>query len=77
MNITTVANLRPGRRNTMTHFRRTRVRPVGKRRGIAAVEVVALTAMVIPSLFLLLRYGYGAMSAFLSLLGVMIGSPSM
>ncbi len=43
--------------------------------GIATIEVVIATGLIIPSLFYLLYLGLRAMSAFLALLGTMIGSP--
>ena len=43
--------------------------------GIATIEVVIATGLIIPSLFYLLYVGLRAMSAFLALLGTMIGSP--
>ncbi|MGE0755653.1 MAG: hypothetical protein AB7F89_00045 [Pirellulaceae bacterium] len=45
------------------------------RRGLAALEVVCTTALVVPTLFALLWLGFRAMAAFLSVLGTMIGSP--
>ncbi len=46
-----------------------------QRRGIAALEVVIVTAAIIPSLFALLWLGMHTMAAFLSVLGTMLGSP--
>lgn len=46
-----------------------------RREGMAALEVVIVTAAIIPSLFALLWFGMHVMAAFLSVLGTMIGSP--
>jgi len=45
------------------------------RAGLAALEVVLMTGLIVPSLFFLLYLGMRAMSVFLSLLGTMVGSP--
>lgn len=45
------------------------------RQGIATIEVVLATGLIIPSLIYLLYRGFLAISAFLSLLGTMVGSP--
>lgn len=45
------------------------------KRGLAALEVVLTTGLILPSLFFLLYFGVRVMSAFLSLVGTMIGSP--
>jgi len=45
------------------------------RAGLAALEVVLMTGLIVPSLFFLLYLGTRAMSVFLSLLGTMVGSP--
>lgn len=47
----------------------------GCHRGVATLEVVIATALVIPTLFVLLYVGFRAMALFLSVLGTMIGSP--
>ena len=47
----------------------------GRSTGIATIEVVIATGLIIPALFYLLYLGLRAMSAFLALLGTMIGSP--
>jgi hypothetical protein len=46
-----------------------------RRCGLAALEVVITTGLIIPTLFALLYLGFRAMAAFLSLLGTYIGSP--
>ena len=51
------------------------MRRAKNRGGIAALEVVMVTATIIPSLLFLLWLGLHAMAAFLSHLGTMIGSP--
>lgn len=55
--------------------RAARRHPVTARTGMAALEVVIVTAAIIPSLFALLWFGMHVMAAFLSVLGTMIGSP--
>ena len=50
-------------------------RSKASRQGMAALEVVIVTAAIIPSLFALLWLGMHVMAAFLSVLGTMIGSP--
>ncbi len=57
----------------------TRLRESGEKRrlprGVATLEVVLATGLIIPSLMLLLYAGFRAMAAFMSVLGTMIGSP--
>ena len=48
---------------------------IKSRAGLAAMEVVLMTGLIIPSLFYLLYLGLRAMAVFLSLLGTMVGSP--
>lgn len=60
---------------TSVHRRRCSRLPHRHRPGLAAMEVVIATGMIIPTLMFLLYHGLKAMAAFLSLLGTMLGSP--
>jgi len=45
-----------------------------KRKGIAAIEVVIITGLMIPSLIIMLYWAMKLMAAFFSLYGTMAGS---
>lgn len=56
----------------MRHHSRRKIR--SKRNGIAAIEVVIITGLMIPSLIIMLYWGMKLMAAFFSLYGTMAGS---
>ena len=65
----------PSETHPSTSVHRRRCSRLPHRPGLAAMEVVIATGMIIPTLMFLLYHGLKAMAAFLSLLGTMLGSP--